>query len=392
MSKRGITIMYNVIVVGLGVYGSSVVHEAACRGLSVLGLDQYTVPHDNGSSHGGSRIFRFTTLESASYYQLATRAAQLWKNLDGSTTEVICIPTGLALIGRDGTDQHVHHGVSDAVGRAVDAARHYRVGHDCLSGSEFMSRYSTLQVGKHDSVFVEHDAFVIRPEQAINQLLILAQSKGATVQTSATVTAVKGDLNGPAVVVDGNMIRAQHVVLCTGPWKQKQLLGRESVESVVLPQVSLCAKIPQKNWSALPYPSFVYLADDGSLAYGVPPIDVIGEAKISIEQSKVSIAAPDVGLLPNRFISDQAEAARHAARQLVPNIDFIGARVDVCYYTTTWNSQLMVERSDDHLNVTTVSACSGHGFKYAPAIAERIIDGLELPQYSLADDLADTDA
>jgi sarcosine oxidase len=43
---------YDVIVLGLGGMGSSAAYELARRGRRVLGLEQYSLGHDRGSSHG----------------------------------------------------------------------------------------------------------------------------------------------------------------------------------------------------------------------------------------------------------------------------------------------------------------------------------------------------
>ena len=49
---------YDVIVLGLGGFGSSACYHAARHGASVLGLEQFTPAHDRGSSHGETRIIR----------------------------------------------------------------------------------------------------------------------------------------------------------------------------------------------------------------------------------------------------------------------------------------------------------------------------------------------
>ena len=49
---------YDVIVVGVGGMGSATVYHLARRGVKVLGLEQFDIPHESGSSHGVSRIIR----------------------------------------------------------------------------------------------------------------------------------------------------------------------------------------------------------------------------------------------------------------------------------------------------------------------------------------------
>ena len=55
--------MYDVIVIGVGGMGSATVYQLARSGCKVLGLEQFTVPHAFGSSHGSTRIIRLAYSE-----------------------------------------------------------------------------------------------------------------------------------------------------------------------------------------------------------------------------------------------------------------------------------------------------------------------------------------
>ena len=68
---------FDAIVLGLGAMGSSAVYQLAKRGSRVLGLDQYSPPHDRGSSHGETRITRLAIGEGAHYSPLALRSNRL---------------------------------------------------------------------------------------------------------------------------------------------------------------------------------------------------------------------------------------------------------------------------------------------------------------------------
>lgn len=50
--------VYDCIVVGLGGHGSATVADLAGRGMKVLGLERFHAAHEQGSSHGRSRIYR----------------------------------------------------------------------------------------------------------------------------------------------------------------------------------------------------------------------------------------------------------------------------------------------------------------------------------------------
>jgi len=72
----------DVIVLGVGGFGSAALLHLARRGLRVLGLEQFGVPHDRGSSHGDSRIIRKAYFEHPDYVPLLERAYVLWRELE----------------------------------------------------------------------------------------------------------------------------------------------------------------------------------------------------------------------------------------------------------------------------------------------------------------------
>ena len=71
---------YDVIVIGVGGMGSSTLYHLSKRGLRVLGLEQFNLGHDFGSSHGVTRIIRLAYAEGAAYVPLLRREYELWRS------------------------------------------------------------------------------------------------------------------------------------------------------------------------------------------------------------------------------------------------------------------------------------------------------------------------
>lgn len=65
---------YDVIVLGVGGMGSAACWHLARRGVRVLGLERFDIPHAMGSSHGFNRIIRLAYFEDPSYVPLLRRA------------------------------------------------------------------------------------------------------------------------------------------------------------------------------------------------------------------------------------------------------------------------------------------------------------------------------
>ena len=114
---------YDCIVIGLGGMGSAAAFHLARRGQRVLGLEQYGLLHDRGSSHGLTRIIRLAYHEHPSYVPLLRRAYELWHELEGLAGEQLLVTT--ASIEGGPQDGPLFQG-------ALEAARIHDLPHEVL--------------------------------------------------------------------------------------------------------------------------------------------------------------------------------------------------------------------------------------------------------------------
>src|SRR3954467_11045521 len=90
---------FEVIVIGVGAMGSSACYHLAQRGVKVLGLEQFGIPHSLGSSHGESRMIRLCYYEHPDYVPLLRRAYELWHELESDSGQKLLHMTGGIYMG-----------------------------------------------------------------------------------------------------------------------------------------------------------------------------------------------------------------------------------------------------------------------------------------------------
>src|SRR4051812_43898963 len=93
------TSRYDVIVLGVGGMGSVALYQLARRGRRVLGIEQFALGHELGSSHGVTRIIRLAYAEDPSYVPLLRRAYELWREMEQHVGEPLLFITGGMDIG-----------------------------------------------------------------------------------------------------------------------------------------------------------------------------------------------------------------------------------------------------------------------------------------------------
>ena len=92
---------HQIAILGLGGIGSAAFHELSRRGIDVIGIDRERPPHELGSSHGQSRIFRVAYFEHPDYVPLAIRARERWVEIEANDSRRVFIPTGGAWVGKE---------------------------------------------------------------------------------------------------------------------------------------------------------------------------------------------------------------------------------------------------------------------------------------------------
>lgn len=364
---------FDLIVVGLGAMGAATLHQAARRGARVLGLDARCPPHDQGSSHGESRITREAIGEGLEYSPLAIRSQALWRAMEAETGQVLMRTVGALMIGAPGPGAALH-GNPDFVGRTIDAAKAFGIAHEVLGAADIRARYPQFAVAESERAYFEPGAGILYPERGIAAQLALAGRHGASIRPGEAVRALEPIDGGVRVVSETETYEAAHAVVSAGAWTAN-LLGGPWARALTLHRQTLHWFEPDDPAAFAPgrFPVFIWThgSGEGDWFYGVPRDPDLGGVKIGSEQFAVAIARPED--LDRTATQDEGLAAhaRHARGRLA-GLPPHWLRSAVCVYTDAPQSRFLIGPDPARENVTVISACSGHGFKHSPAIGEAV--------------------
>ena len=115
------------------------------------------------------------------------------------------------------------------------------------------------------------------------------------------------------------------------------------------------------------FPIFILHLGGTLLSSGFPLIREDG-LKLMIENKR---PAPDGDNEVNVGLLAQLEVK---AREILPGLEGHAHRAETCRYTLTPDEDFIIDRHPAHPHIVIVSACSGHGFKFAPLFGEAIAD------------------
>jgi sarcosine oxidase len=361
---------FDVVVIGLGTHGSAVAAHCARKGLTVFGIDRASPPHTEGSHHGESRIIRKAYYEDAAYVPLLERAYVLWDALAAEVGAVLIRRTGGLMIGPpDG----------ELVPGALHSAREHGLPHEWLNADALSSRFGRFTVDPGMEAVYEPDAGVLHPERCVQAHLDVAAAAGAVLQLHRDARVVDRSEAGVVVELtagdaDPERVRARHCVVAVGAGLVDLSLALSPAIEVERQVVAHFAPVPgAAGLDCLPI--FAIEESDASFFYGFPDLG-----------SGVKVARHHGGVVSGRNVIDtrvnaaDIDQLRGFLAKRLPGTNGPLMASAVCRYANIRDGHFAIDRRDPHL--TIVSACSGHGFKFAPVIGElvaSIVEGRRIP-------------
>ncbi len=316
-------------VIGAGVMGLATGRVLARRGHDVVVYEQFRVGHDRGSSHGRSRIFRLAYAEEE-YVRLAQESLRLWRELEAETGETLLQLNGLVEVVKT---------LGESTAPTLEACG---VAWERLEAEE-AERLFPIKVPEGSFAVVQPEAGIVRADKA---LTALARDLDVREETRAHPDDLEADV----------------VVVTAGSWVNELLVDALPVK---ITRETLCYFRPEQEGG--PIPSVVSFKPDRHTHDMYSLADPKHGLKVGAHHAGVE-ADPNVPGDPEpRLIAQIAEWANRTYRLADP--DPVGA--ETCMYTTTADETFILERRG---RLVVGSPCSGHGFKFAPAIGERLAD------------------
>jgi sarcosine oxidase len=354
---------FDAIVVGLGAHGSAAAAVLARRGQRVLGLERFGRGEAHGSSGGWSRMIRIAHFEHPWLVPLASASWDRWLALEQEAATALLTRTG-GLYG--GPDR------SAIVAGARQSATGYGVSHEILDADEIHRRWPIFEPAADTVAVLEDRAGTIRIDRSNAAHLLMAEWHGARLEFARRVVDWRPASGGgfEVEIAGGTVFGAAHLVLTAGPW-----IGA-FVPDLRLPltverecPMWFTPTVEPASVGADRLPVWVMM-EEGTAFYGVPHDPELG-LKVSIHHWGVD-ADPDV---VDRVVRpDDVERVRVFLRRRMPAADGPLANATVCLYTNTADETFVIDRHPVAPGVAFASACSGHGFKFAPVIGEILAD------------------
>ena len=316
-----------VVVVGAGVMGLAAARALARAGRDVVVCEQFALGHDRGSSHGSSRIVRLSYPDER-WVRLAQESFPLWRELEAESGTTLLDLQGTLDLG----DWEPNRDALAACGAPFEV----------LDAGEIERRFPIRAEAGSSGLF-QADGGIVFADRALAAL-----ADGLEIRERHRLDAIEED--GDGVTAGG--IRARAAVVTAGAW------------APALARVDATPTVETVSYFDLgePLPSVIDTTTGARSGYAL--MSPGGQLKAGLHQTGRP-ADPDETNPPDRELA--ARTAAWVARRF--GVAEPATTLDTCLYTIREHDEFLLERRG---RVVVGSACSGHGFKFAPVVAKRL--------------------
>jgi monomeric sarcosine oxidase len=325
-------------------------------------LEQFTVGHTRGSSHGGSRIIRYTHNKLEHADQMPA-TFDLWFELERESGAKLITMTGGLYLAPEGEPW---------LTSAVEILQQLDFPHRILRGEEFQRAYPQFHV-PNNWIGVEQDnSGIVAPSRSVAVMVSEAVKHGASVRELSPVAGIAPEREGAVVRMEsGETFSADRVIICAGPWASRfldKLVEFEVPLRVTPQQVAYFPVKEAANFAIGHFPLFIVTHDPHF--YGFPIHERPGTIKIALENNQGVVNPDDPRTVKQDLLAELCDVVGEYMR----GVETTPVHVEPCLYTETPTRDFIIDRHPDYPQIVFGAGFSGRGFKHTIAVGRLLAD------------------
>lgn len=354
---------YSVIVLGGGTMGTAAAWELAKRGEKALVLEQFSHVHAFGSHSGQTRVIRHAYSEDPDYVPFVLRADELWSELEQTSGEHFYHRVGVLELAPSANDAHALRARESAVVHGLDF--------EWIDANEIRKRWPQFAVEDDWQAGFGAQAGFLEVEPGLQAMARLARASGVEIRKNQAVSIWGASESGVWVDTADERQTADRLVITPGAWAGK-LLADLNLPLQVMRKTLWWLEVRDPGQFA-PDRLPVFMGSHGDAEfYGFP---IYGQPGLKIaDHHGGEPTTPESVERATR--PGEAAPVVDGARWLFGPEQITGNVVKsaVCLYTNTPDGHFIIDRHPNHANVVFGAGFSGHGFKFATAVGEHLVD------------------
>ncbi|XP_063712188.1 peroxisomal sarcosine oxidase-like [Symsagittifera roscoffensis] len=358
MSMAEVPNMYDVIVLGAWIVGSSAAYQSQKSELRTLLLEQFALGHENGSSHGGSRVIRHQYGSLSEYADWMPEAYLEWEHLEQASGEKLLNRTGGTSLFSKG----------QSIESDLKNLRSNGVPHAVLTREKAMIKYPMMTFGPEIENVLEESAMgALYADKCLRVIVEQFIARGGVLKVGNPVISIDENRENGVITIETEKesFTGEKLIICAGTWINRLLEPLGKTLDVKITKITICYWRETDESRKIPTTQFHCDAN----MFLIPEMEHEGCVKFLLHHGH-EIEDPEDSKRTDQerrvSIKQDIDCLQEAVKQKFPFLHPEPEFIDHCLYTVSPDNHFVLDKLPGFENIVVGSAFSGHGFKMAP--------------------------
>ncbi len=346
---------FDALVIGGGINGLSAVYHLGRLGAKRLGLvEQFSIGHDRGSSHGAARITRSAYGEPEYVRLMQWVHAEEWPRLERDAGRRLRHPNPGLFVGPS----------CEYFNKYIQAVQQEGVDVEAITPGKARGLYPQFTFENIETVLLDRTAAIVSAQETIESLTALARESEASLLENTVVHGIDPHTDPITVKTSAGTLEAERLVVAAGAWARDLLpflaprltVARQTVGYFTPPG-------SPDDYQPSRFPVWMYMGEGNDVFYGMPEfrrdgVKVARHVRYGVDDDP---ASP-----PDSIQQDKIDDIGHFIAGFFTSPGWTLAGAEHCLYTVSPNEDFIIDLHPDNPRIAFGAGFSGHGFKFGP--------------------------
>lgn len=350
-----------IAIIGAGVIGLATAYNLLQQGMKqVVVLEQATVDHERGSSHGSSRLLRFEYGGDGLYSEMVRLSQMRWNDLEHQTGRHLYTPTGMLTLG---------HEDDNFIEPAYNVLRNLGYSPERLTHSSCVKNFPQFDTQEYNFISYNRNGGMMHASICLQTLRDCIVDMGGIVLEHHRVISIDHEDEQQPIqlqLASGEAMMADRVIVATGPWVHR-LLGELDLPVRLTHQYLLYfAHLPEETYGVNAFPSF--MADD---LYGCPMQAIGRNGQRWLKAASHDFGAPANPDEPHYIDKRRIKQVVQRLYKLLPALrQATLTHVEAFMYDVSVDEDFILDYMPGDKRIILGTGLSGHAFKFGILLGE----------------------
>ncbi len=339
---------FDVAIIGAGITGLSTAYALSCHAkLKIALLDQFSIGHRFGGSHGASRIFR-SIYAHPGYLKLIKRAAQAeWPQWEREMKRVFLHPNSCCTFGQGNVFEQYLHSVENG-GMEIDI----------LDASCARKLFPQFRFPNINAILHDRTGGVLAAQEVIAHLKMSILKRGVQLFEETKILAIDSSEDPIRIVTNRKEIISKRLVVAAGSWIPKLIPSLSPLITPIRQTVGYFKLRGNPAYCQVGcFPNWAFIGEKDLLFYGLPQFGCEG-IKAARHATQGTADDPD----QHKDEGDPVEIAaleEFLREHLALPLDRL-VKSETCFYANTSEEGFILDFLPEDPRIILGSVCSGH--------------------------------